>query len=345
MKRSFLFHFIFLLIVAGCAGNSASVPAPLVEVPTSISFPSSVSIDVDTTTAAQQPSGIKFEVTPVGPFFEEITIGAGVVNLGNSITNAVLGPLSAFEIPTGTDVIAFSCAINENATLKTLQIDFGDYDFDGDGTTEGCSGSTGALPICYRVWVGGERRTAGVFETEFPTPDQIGQGRFVAAQVDLGTAQIKKARATYDHRNPLDKFTDFFVPDDDSSGSDVSGLVPHAFARQEGPELTARKTVNFSLGPLVNGITQWREGRDYWLGTINEFVDVSPNIETFSNQCAQISTQEGVNSNFCVAAGLNLDGLVFPSIGTLQDLEFPAGFPLVPLVRPAQETVTCTVSP
>lgn len=315
-----------LWILYGCS-SAATVPAPIAETP-SLQFPESVAIGVGTTQAGPGAS-IKLSIDPVGPFFEEIVFGSGIVFLGNTITTAVLGPLSAFRIPSAVDFTDCSTAINEEGTLKTLSIDFAKYDFDGDGNLD-CSGNTAVLPICYRVWVGNERRIAGIFEQQIPTSSQTGAGRFIADSVDLGTAKITRVRANYDFVDPLDLLNEVFLPSDDSGDETLDGPVAHTVARQEGSAATSKKTVNFSLGPLVNGVTQWREGSDFWLGTINEFVDVSPDFESLDNQCATISTQEAAPNPSCTSVGLNLAGLEFPSVGSLADLEFPADFPLTP---------------
>lgn len=164
--------------VLGCAGiNSAGPPAPLVEIPSAISIPGSLEVDVGEVGSAP-PSAIIFdstsliqrfktEVLPIGgEFFDAIVFGSTLNQLTNDALNSILSELSLLEIP--TNPVTRNFAGNSAIAGYPLKIDFSDFDYSGTGTNYGCTGCTcptgcdsacpaeapfeDLKPICYRIW-------------------------------------------------------------------------------------------------------------------------------------------------------------------------------------------------
>lgn len=334
--RRFRFFIVisFLLFLGGCssaltpnsesAGNPAAPPAPPAEVPAALVFPQSVSINVDKVRAGAPGPSLSALVGAGGEFSNEISFGPNVVFLENSILDGILGPLHELEIPVSRDVTNFHKIIRVGDRLVALKIDFSDYDFNGNGVEEGCSGDTAALPICYRIWADGRRVLAGMFEKTFPVPGNTGAGRFVGVPVDTDFDFTHVPAAVYDHRDPLKKTTEMFIVFPDEADT----VFPHALVTQVGPEESALKTVNVNSGDDVfRAVGRWFEDEDFWIGSFEDPFDASPDFDQFENQCAVISTGAAAPPEACESLGLDISTVKPVRPTRFQDTLFPADFP------------------
>lgn len=262
-------------------------------------------------------------------FSEEISFSANLVFFSNSRLRALLGPLSSILIPVDENLRRMESIIFIGTKPYIARLNFDDFDLDGIGGAEGCSGHTASLPICVRVWVDDgvvESRLFAARFDEFPLPENPGAGSLRGQDITFGGVDSgTQTAANYDWADPLNKFTDsyFGFIDEKSFGTEV-GLPIRAFASQAGPDATALKTTNGSaLDPEINsfgkGFGRWREDRDFWIGS---FQSNDPPRE-FRDQCARISTGEGVSTElFCDPLDLNTAGLDFLPFATYSDLAF-----------------------
>jgi len=214
LRASFLRKIIpsFLLwAVWGCAGiNPAAPPGPPLEMPLALRFPESV--EVDTSKAVGTEKGlflglaIKFGNADFNSslrgFIQTPALDAQLISLS---VGEILKPLhDQGNIPvrfpvknfTGKTSVFLPATPNQIEHVE-LRIDFQDFDFDGDGFNEGCSGCTcpvaqgcnvGICPlsaepsevqnICFRVWANGNRFVSGYFN-KIPNEVQVGSSLVV----------------------------------------------------------------------------------------------------------------------------------------------------------------------
>ncbi|MFO1463586.1 MAG: hypothetical protein U1F66_07385 [bacterium] len=241
-KLSALFRLAMVAAVIGCAGiNNATAPAPLAEIPASLSLPQDVKVDTPEVGAAVGGAslGLKFfqtiknQVQDIGgEFFQAITFGFTTNELTNAAVSAILSELSRLQIPLNPVTRTF---IANNAFLgTTVKIDFADFDFPGKPSAcTGCTCPTGCdsacptsappaslRPVCYRIWndpfgTGDFVPLMAGYITQLRIPDDPatpeneenpGSGSFRVKFVQSdGVGQppkiITNAGAIYDHRN------------------------------------------------------------------------------------------------------------------------------------------------
>lgn len=335
-KLSILQRFRFALLalcLSACSGSQpATLPAPLAEVPSAISFPESVGVDVGKATSSSGTGAIKLLVTPGGTYSTEISLGPNVINLANNEIDKILKSLEDLDIPVSLRRTKFRDIIKAGENLVALKIDFADYDFDSNGRKEGCSGNTGKLPICYRIWADNRRVLAGVFEGEFPSKANVGAGRFVGVPADTTFEFTQVPRVIYDHRDPNHKSTEIFIvfPDESDAGL---GPAPHALVSQTGPDATAVKLVKVTIGNGdIRYLGRWQEGEgpdfDLWSGTLLDPMDISPDFDTIENVCASISSGNGEDRSLCKKLGIDIEGVGFirptRNLETLLPRDFPS---------------------
>src|SRR5262249_50841637 len=101
-------------------------------------------------------------------------------------------------------------------------------------------------PICIRIWVNGTRFIAGLFN-RVPTVDNPQSGRLRFQFPSFVDSGLSLMSITYDHSDPLDLQTDllFFQRDPDVDPS-AFFADSQQFVRLEGPEATAKKTVQLT---------------------------------------------------------------------------------------------------
>jgi hypothetical protein len=307
-----------------------------------------VSIDVGAIRSSE-PSAAAL-VGAGGEFSDAISFGANLADIGQRLVDLLLRPLSDLTIPvdetvtTFEDAVPFDSPFTDPVDVEVLgvKIDFADFDLDGDGAPEGCSGSTAAPPICFRVWYDGVRRLAGVFD-DYPTASNVAAGRFRVQQFPSETASSEddQGRAVigvaYDHRDPLDKRTEIFEAvfpiDSDPFAEGVSiedsTLDAHFTIAQKGPDGAALKTLvlsarnrNPEVGfASVRYVGRFRDDADFWSGTAEGDPPSAEN--TFTNQCAVISTGDGTRQQDCLDAGVDAGGIEFVDFADLADVLLP----------------------
>jgi hypothetical protein len=272
-----LFALTAVIAAGGCPSPSAPPPTPPLEIPTALTFPQSVGIDVS---KIGPPGGssaltLKGQVTPGGEFSDTISLGSITFTAFNDLlTDTFLKLVNSLEIPIDPKVKTFEGNFNVAGVLpQAVKIDFADYDFDGDGSKEGCTGCTCPVgcsadtcpveaatsdlkPVCYRMWVQNpttkafEPFMAGRFDilstTDDPTTvtdeENAGNGRFRAGFVIPGAASSESLSfgVLYHHKDidhPLSKSTEFFVQDHtaDLTDAPIAALDVHTLASQDDP--------------------------------------------------------------------------------------------------------------
>ncbi|HKY63107.1 MAG TPA: hypothetical protein VJR29_06790 [bacterium] len=264
-------------LLLGCVGtNPAGPPAPLAEVPSAISIPESVEVNTSEVAVAV-PSSMSFdlirrfknEVLPIGgEFFDAIVFGFNINQLANTAVESVLIEISRFDIPTNPVTRTFSAP--DAFTGSTIKIDFADFDFDGTGTTRGCTGCTcptgcdAPCPtqaafedlgeICYRIWNDpsgtGEfvPLMAGVM-TALPIRDDpdtpanernpgVGSFRVTLAHQDTSgepPTSTNSFGADYNHRDPdrpLDLTTEYYLSTDSLTDAQFDFTVSYVKVEQ-----------------------------------------------------------------------------------------------------------------
>lgn len=275
-KWNSLLAILTTLAVFGCAAiNPATAPAPLAEIPASLNFPSSIEVDTSEVSAGA-PSSVAFmvyqqikpQVLPVGgEYFDAIVFGFTINDLINQAVGGILAELTVLDIPLNPITTTFAATSIFSGT--DLKIDFADYDFDGDGQLEGCTGCTcptgcdSVCPtqapledlqkVCYRVWNDPQGNgefvplIAGFFDLlairDNPaTPEDEenpGAGSFrvsLANQTFGPPPQITSYGADYNHRiqgKPLDLLSQYYFSVADNTGSlDVEATVSNVKVQQ-----------------------------------------------------------------------------------------------------------------
>lgn len=268
LKKRFnsLLILILTALLFGCVGlNPASAPAPVAEIPSAISLPESVQVSTPEVAAAG-PAGFALQVLELvkgivvdvgGEYFDAITFGFDINEMTNAAVSVVLAELSQLEFPTNPLTTTFESP--DGFLGAAVKIDFSDYDYDGDGTTEGCTGCTcptgcdtecpaqapidSLRPICYRIWsdFNNDPGTftplmAGILnlvpiKDDPNTPDDEENAGVGTFRIDLVTNPgnpgedpntVVHVGSNYDHRdfdNPLDESTEYFLYIEESTAA------------------------------------------------------------------------------------------------------------------------------
>ncbi len=352
----------FLLVtIAACAGGNsipgdggtipAAPPAPPVELPSTFLFPDP-RINVDELALEPSPSLSAF-VGSGGEFSAEINIAENRISGYNDILGAVLDPIRTINIPVDSTLTQFTAMadfpVGPGVTAE-LKLDFTDFDFNGDGNLDGCSGTTCPVagnpatcpsettadqirPICVRMWADGEALLGAVFE-QIPTDDNPGIGQLkVRTPTTLLSPVDERFIAVYNHADPEDIRTEAarFSPPEA-----FALTLTRAIISQQGPEGFAQKTINLSesfdfqrpsgLPDTVKYIGSYLQDRDFWSGSLagnDQFLDLFPDIESnFSNVCAQLSTGNEVNRGICQDLNIDVEGIEFIDFAKESDFTF-----------------------
>ena len=257
----------------------------------------------------------------------QIAVLQVAVSSFNGFLDDALKPLAPLLIPTDAGVTHYQNTFFVDNVLASIKIDFSSFDYDNDGVSENCSGHTAALPICYRIWVGDEKRTAGIFET-YPTTDNPGKGRFKGVPIGNIEGLIG---VIYDHSDPLNKTTEIFTGDQPSN-DDPQNLefseAGHGLLTQTGEASSAEKTVNFSFegsGFIDRQIGRFREDSDF-LSFSRDLSGIEQ--ESYTAACASISTRIVVENDNCSA--IDVGGIPFVDFLTNDQVLPPDDFPDAP---------------
>jgi len=350
MKRELFKYLAWMIAVAcfACAGNPATAPAPLAEVPAELRIPKSVAINVDEIRSATGgTSSIKNLVGSGGTFSDQIAFGADQVTQENQFVDEILGPLNTFTIPASPSTTTFQTTVDVGGLLLGLKMDFANFDFDGDGVSEGCSGHTAALPICMRIYVsnptlaGGayQRRLEAVF-TSFPTDNNPGAGRLRGTQLqskDDQGAESGLFQVIYDRTDSTNLSNElFFGAGRSESNPNDFVIKAHALTTQMGPVDHAIKTLLLSGSTDFGGgtssvgqyIGKFRVDADFWGGTVD--IENPSGTEAFQDKCAQISSGNEVPIGDCQNLNIDVGQTGFIDFLNPADVMFPADFPNSP---------------
>lgn len=174
-------------------------------------------------------------------------------------------------------------------------------------------------------------------------------------------SSIINTGAVYVHRNaarPFDKTTDLFnVPTGKATETTTTratvNLISTAQKGLQGATNASQvlKTLRFTgsqevpVGATdpdhaIQYIAQFREDADFWSGTLqnnlqSEPLDLTaepPDMENFTDECAQLSTAIGVEELTCEDLGISVGEVPFIDVKTSTDptLNLPADFPAIP---------------
>lgn len=322
-------------------GSPAAPPAPPAELPSALRLPESISIDVDTTRSSSGGSALKTSSQSAlvgdGNFSDFIAFSSNLVYFANQRLDGLLGPLHAITIPVSPSLTKMETILLIGSKGYVARLNFGDFDLNGDGLMEGCSGHTAGLPFCVRVWLDDgttEYKLLAARFDAFPTETNSGAGSLRGKDLSFsGPGAPIQVAANYDHVDPTDKFTDAFFTamDEDTNPADPSIVFGiHTFASQLGPDASAVKTTN-AVDESGQGLGRWREDDDYWSGSFDEFPNGSGEPTTnFTNECAYIPSGDEVTVDFCDARGISVGDLPFVAFPTETDVffyDFPASAP------------------
>ncbi len=344
---------IGLAFVLVSCGSPAGVPAPPVETPSPIVLKfvpyEDIAIDVSTIgAAAPAPTLAAKTVGAGGEYSDEIAAGPAVTKEVGGIFGMVLTVLSSIEMPVSESTTTFEGTVvnPDDATSHPVKIDFADFDFNGDGVKEGCSGHTAALPVCVRLWIDGARSTAWVFDAyPFPATAESaaspGKSRFRMINYEnpgnlfpIGYVNQQEFIAgAFDYRDPEDVSLEMmkWLQEEDSEGVVNEGGT-RIFITQTGPAATAIKTLNLHLRgqALQNGtvlielyakyLGRYQEGQDYWSGSID--ANVVEGMANFENLCAVISTgNAAADQGICADLGISVAGIPYVEPAVQADVQ------------------------
>ena len=345
-----------LLALLGCV-SSATVPAPLAEIPSVITVPQDLGIEVGEIEGAGDVSGqifgsfVKLQAIDSNDIELAIEIAVGFIEESNFFLANSLTIVNQRDIPVEVSVFNFAYSVAFEGQTFEVKFDFGAFDLDGDGAPEACSGCTcpvgcapaladcpseapesQLLPICFRVWINDQRFMAGLFD-RVPTLDnpQSGQIRNLFPENFDGAGTLMAIN--YDHQDPQNLLTDIasFLKDPDV-GPDFFGRR-RTVTTQEGPSAQPKKTPRLSdeLFDSQNSIMRFQAQfvsqldfialesiPDGSFETGLGLVDITPPI------CAQISSADPVSQILCDDLGLALSPGNFPQLPELSEVAFPS---------------------
>ncbi len=299
--------------------NPAAPPGPPAELPSALRFPEEISINVGKLGSESSSAALTVKAQEKTDFALDILAAFITSNISGTFVDLMLASFNelfdALAIPVSPSVktvikelrfsseqfvptsgnpieiilpllvqIAESEANGrfdpEGDVIGTIKIDFSDFDADGDGVKDGCTGCTcpagcdigscpkfispdKARPICYQIWVDNEgneifkRLLAGRFD-QLPTPatdsapEIPGAGTYIQRYSFPTAPQVPPfgIRVFYDQKDLANRFNDFRIRADDPLPSDfISSLLDNVRMTQlqEGAdEFTSKKTVKFA---------------------------------------------------------------------------------------------------
>lgn len=328
------------LICLGCAFSCspATPPVPPAELPSALIFPRSVEINVDKIRSGSGASSLQAAFVGAGGTYSDlIASGADLAQSVNELVDATLTIFRTLSIPVSTSQVNYETSVTEDGQVFEIKIDFADYDFDDDGSDEGCAGHTASLPICFRLWINDTRFMVGMFD-QYPTEENPGAGIFhVGMNSDLDDAGTDLFFGViYDHIDSERLATDLSVIGNATIDSENQFIAAHITLDQDGPDATALKTINADadIGPTIAQtdsalyVGQFLEDENYWSGS--SVATSGGETVSFFNVCALISTGNEANRDFCLDLGIDVAGIDFVDPVTLGDVAFPVDFPATP---------------
>lgn len=319
-------------LIGACSANPAATPNAPAEIPGSfLTLPSADTVALDVSTITREGgmgAMLKAFVDSGGSLAEGIAACADMAEATGATIIDLLTDLSELSVPASYARSNFTGNLTVDGTVHEIKILFTDFDLDGDGTNEGCSGNTKLLPICYRIWDNDVRYLAGVMESA-PTDTSAGEGRFRSG----GASDTSRGGVIYDHPDSETKTTTFNILDQ-TEGGDLYFTI-HGSIDQVGPDASAVKTLktasqgmgdptDLSL-PEAQYVGRWQEGEDLWIGSLDMMGE-----SILDNTCATISTAEPAEADSCSALGLDTSGEEYLDFATASDVGFPEDFAETP---------------
>lgn len=259
--------------LSGCF-SPAAPPAPPAEIPSALTIPRDLTINVDELPASTETAALKLQTLDPNDIKTAIEIAAGTIEETNRFLDLALLPASRTTIPVSASVFTFESDVTlgeadefEIPVTLNFKFDFGRFDLDGNGALEACSGCTCPVgcapdlavcpteapeselqPICIRIWVNGDRFMAGIFD-RVPTEGHPESGRLRIALPRFGDLAGSPFEIVYDHRNPFDRLTDLSAFFQDPESPDDEGEFfanRRTIGRIEGPEETSKKSIQLT---------------------------------------------------------------------------------------------------
>lgn len=338
------------IVLASCG---AGAPAPPVEMPSPIVLKlvefDELQIDLGKLTGGALTSLAPLKLNNPGQTYTDIGFNADRIKFyEEEILIPITEGIGAIDIPVGKNIHSFEGEVTftqlSELILDTffgthnVKLDFSDYDFDGNGETEHCTGNTAELPVCVRFWLDDQRFIAWVFE-EYPVREDnpatdadertVGKGRF-KIQLDniygIGWEIAVQYGQTLGENES--KGYDAFLKGTINDNALVwfAGEDPfktkiwrtHVRVLRDGPEATALKFVdsNDLMEALFNNTTpmtaadkrtdRYVEGFDFWAGSFYRDLIDEYGVKTGEGEqdmCANISTQITIEPSMCEDVG------------------------------------------
>jgi hypothetical protein len=242
--------------------------------------------------------------------------------------------LNALQIPRDEDVTTFEGLLPCGDTtdylwnlreLCPVKISFADADLDGNGQNDGCSGNTLDPPICTRAWVNGDPYLSWKFITE-ATEELAGAGTLTWWADPSGGAKRFVYIVDYDHRQPEDRFTEFFFQFG-ATGTEFQ-VLSHNKLEQDGPDGSATIFIANSIEQVSpQGLTQlrmhekYKQDDDLWSGSLtgieSAFGEYEDDLGTqdFENVCTRFSTGDlAEDQDSCTQLGISVGEIDFLTI-------------------------------
>lgn len=335
------------LLCLGCADDDKDYQAPDQAMATGDAAPADVGPQPS---ALLMPNGLGLDLSKAATtkgaaksVARSVSQAAGFSQELDQVVSMFLLPLEALKVPLSASTKTFSGAVTAGSGAKATQhkvkLDFGDFDADGDGTKDGCSGHTGALPICLRVWLDGQRYLAGRLDAH-PTSKLAGAGRLTMVKVaslpggEAGTA----ISVRYDHRKSDQRQTRSFwaVPADDPKLGQWA-TIRQLLVDQQGAPSTAQKTVNMTSvmpsqpGSRLQYLARYQQHKPLWYGTVvASGVFAQLGLAAFGYTCVDLTSGKTVDQAQCATQGVTFAGVAHVAAGADKDVAFPAGFAAAP---------------
>lgn len=343
------------MVWAACSGldpapEPASPPSGPEEIPgpTALTFPSSITIDVTSTSTGELGALTvnKDFLGSCGELCQEIAMGSNVAHFIEGFADRLFsdsGILGNVEVEVSPLITKLVTTVPLGSVLfsgASLKIDFSPF-VSAQEETASCSGSTTGSPVCFRVWVADKRLIAGFFTT-LATETQNGSGHiwfrptleFFGGGEHPPDEQSFSMGLTWDHTDPALKTTELSF-----GGSLTESTLAesgHAVLTQEGAkEASSIKTVKMGVqwgsfeqfgGGAMNYIGRFREDDVFWSGRVDF------NFGSFSRQhsdlCVNRLTGNLVADTSCSAIETRGEEFLGPSKES--DFRYPTGFPSSP---------------
>lgn len=321
------------LVDAGAADGEVTRPdgAPDSGQSAVLTMPEGLGLDLSKTAMTQGP---------IGSVARSVSQAAGISAELDQVVSMFLHPLEVMKIPLGaghrTHAATVTIGAGAKASQYAVKVDFSDFDADGDGNKDGCSGHTGAVPICIRVWIEGERYLSARLDV-LPTQELAGAGRFTAVKIPSlpGGEAGTTVSISYDHRRLDHRLTELYwgAPSEDPQLGKWA-TIRHLTIEQSGAPAAAQKTINLTdvmpsqPGSTLKYVGRYRDDGSLWFGAVNVTgVFTQLGLLAFGFSCVDLTSGQTVDKTQCESQGVAFTNIAHLPAGTDKELSLPAGFP------------------